>query len=90
MSDDNLEKNAGVHFETGASQVEELCAQVDECLLLLSHADLFDVASGLSIREGRLTDQQGKWKSKVVLMREVSRHVEKACSDVGAVAASAP
>lgn len=81
MADDNRDGNSGVDFETSAVQVAEQCALVDECLLKLSDDDLFEVATGLSIREGRLKDQQGKRKSKLVMLSEISRHVERTCSE---------
>ena len=70
-----------VHFETGASRVQELCALVEEALLKLSDEDLLEVATGLDIREGRLKDQHGNGKSKLVALREISQYLEKTCSE---------
>ena len=39
-------KSDDVHFETGAIQVQELCALVDETLLQLNGIDLSEVATG--------------------------------------------
>ena len=81
MADDNLNDNASVDFAASAVQVAEQCARVDECLLKLSEDDLFEVATGLNIRDGRLKDQQGKRKSKLTILSEISRHVEKTYSE---------
>ena len=59
--------------------MKELCALVDESLLKLSVVDLVDVATCLGVREGRLKDQQGKNKSKLVILREISQFLEKKC-----------
>ena len=62
-----LETESYVHFEKRTIRVKELCALVDESLLKLSVVDLVDVATCLRVREGRLKDQQGKSKSKLVI-----------------------
>ena len=72
----------GSEFVAAASKVQELCAQIEEALLQLSQVDLIDVATGLGIRQGRLKDQQGKTKSKLLITQEISSFVKKSVESV--------
>ena len=50
MIEDQVQVENGSEFVAAASQVQELCAQIEEALLQLSQVDLIDVATGLGIR----------------------------------------
>ena len=63
-----------VDFEVG--KVQELCAKVEELLLSLEHSDLYEVASGLGVRAGRITNKSG-----LTVLAEVSNFIERKCGE---------
>ena len=63
-----------VDFEV--EKFQELCAKVEELLLSLEQSDLYEVASGLGVRAGRI-----KNKSKLTVLAEVSNFIEKKCGE---------
>ena len=83
MSGNDTETNnqSNVDFETAASEVEKLCALVDEALLCLSESSLVEVALGLGVRAGRLKTKSGECKSRLQLLSEISNFLEKKCSE---------
>ena len=73
-----------VHFETTATQVQELSAQVEEALLHLSSSDLLVVGEEIGIRHGRLTTKSGSAKGWKKLLKEINDFVEKKCVESAA------